>query len=103
MLTRNNYFVKRNQTGKFSTLPERDEDNCSTFRLAAFSLHGLGLRSTAAKHRPAIEKACSAISAAKPGCCLVLGGPSRPKGVFGNDEPALQCANTFCFAGGTVS
>eukprot|EP00903_Cladosiphon_okamuranus_P005498 g5479.t1 len=67
--------------GKFSTLPERDEDSCGTFRLAVFSLHGLGLRSATAKYRSAIEKACSAVSAAKPGCCLILGGPSRPQGL----------------------
>ncbi len=32
-------------------------------------------------HRPSIEVACSAVSAAKPGCCLALGGPSAPQGV----------------------
>lgn len=68
--------------GKFVTLPEGNEDSGGTLRLVAFSLHGLGLSSAGRDHRSAIEGACSAISSAQPGCCLALGGPSAPQGVF---------------------
>ncbi|CAM9160558.1 unnamed protein product, partial [Scytosiphon promiscuus] len=81
--------------GKFLTLPEGIEDSGGTFRLVAFSLHGLGLSGAGKEHRSAIEGACSAIFSAQPGCCLALGEPSAPQGVPASSSMRRSCSGSF--------
>lgn len=69
------------KSGKFWTLPERDQDDGSAFRFAAFSLHGLGVRTAATERKDEIEAACSAMLVSDAKFCLALGEPSAHPGV----------------------